>query len=185
MNPLSDHLIDIETLLNDYLGFDPARPLNEGDTLHQFVFSPTFHPPSTLVLEQSASGTTAYLAFLYSSVHKEVKAGCWQDIQPVDPEMMDAFSTAVLVTKPWELANVDTNSRDGILAGYRIQSTERSARFYAFNPIYEDHPGQIAWLRRGLCMAQELFQSADALLYLGGLQKYFVVVFSGLMESEN
>lgn len=174
MNSLGDHLIDIETLLNHYLGFDPARPLNEGDTLHQFVFSPTFHSPSTLVLEQSASSTTAYLAFLFSSVPKEGKASCWQDIQPVAPEMMDAFSTAALVAKPWELPNVNTNSRDGILAGYRIQSTERSARFYAFNPIYEDHPSQIAWLRRGLCMAQDLFQAADAVLYLESLQRYFV-----------
>ncbi|HEY9620694.1 MAG TPA: hypothetical protein V6C78_10010 [Crinalium sp.] len=176
MHSLGDHLIDIETLLNGHLGFDPARPLNVGDTLHQFVFSPTFHSPSTLVLEQSVSGTTAYLALLFSPVPKEGKAGCWQDIQPVAPEMMDAFSTAALVAKPWELPNVNTNSRDGILAGYRIQSTERSARFYAFNPIYEDHPSQIAWLRRGLCMAQELFQSADAVLYLESLQKYFVEV---------
>ncbi len=174
MHSLGDHLIDIETLFNGHLGFDPARPLNVGDTLHQFVFSPTFHSPSTLVLEQSVSGTTAYLAFLFSSVHKEGKADCWQDIQPVAPEMMDSFSTAALVAKPWELPNVNTNSRDGILAGYRIQSTERSARFYAFNPIYEDHPSQIAWLKRGLCMAQDLFQSADAVLYLGSLQRYFV-----------
>jgi hypothetical protein len=174
MNRFSDHLIEIETMLNDYLGFDPAQPLNEGDTLHQFVFSPTFHAPSTLVLEQSAQGTTAYLAFLYNSAHKEGKKGCWQDIQPVDPEMMAAFSTAALVAKPWELPNVDTYSRDGILAGYRIQSTERSARFYAFNPIYEDHPSQIAWLKRGLCMAQDLFQSADAVLYFESLPKYFV-----------
>ncbi|MBL1178927.1 hypothetical protein [Pantanalinema sp. GBBB05] len=176
MNSLGDHLIDIETLLNGHLGFDPARPLNGGDTLHQFVFSPTFHSPSTLVLEQSVSGTTAYLAVLFSSVPKDGKVGCWQDIQPVAPEMMDAFSTAALVAKPWELPNVDTNSRDGILAGYRIQSTERSARFYAFNPIYEDHPSQIAWLKRGLCIAQDIFQSADAVLYLESLQRYFVEV---------
>lgn len=174
MNSLSDHLIDIETMLNDHLGFDPARPLNVGNTLHQFVFSPTFHAPGTLVLEQSVKGTTAYLAFLHGSGHKEGKAGCWQDIQLVDPEMMVIFSTAALVAKPWELPNADTNSRDGILAGYRIQSTKRSARFYVFNPIYEDHPSQIAWLRRGLCMAQDLFWSADAVFYLEFLKKYFV-----------
>ena len=174
MNSLSNHLIDIETRLNSHLGFNPARLLNVGDTLHQFVFSPTFHSPSTLVLEQSAGGTTAYLAFLYDSDHKDGKAGCWQDIQLVDPEVMVAFSTAALVAKPWELPNAVTNSRDGILAGYRVQSTNRSARFYVFNPICEDHPSQIAWLKRGLSMAEELFWSTDAILYLGSLHKYFI-----------
>lgn len=35
MNSLGDHLIDIETPLNEHLGFDPARLLNVGDTLRE------------------------------------------------------------------------------------------------------------------------------------------------------
>lgn len=174
MDPLGDHLIDIETMLNDHLGFNPTRLFDLSDVLHQFVFVPTFHPPSTLVLEQSASDTIAYFAFLYDSVSEEGAAGCWQDVQPVAPDLMTAFSTAAMVARPWELPNAVTNSRDGILAGYRMQTTERNARYYVFNPINEEHPGQIAWLNQGLRMAQEIFRSADAVLYLKSLRKYFI-----------
>lgn len=173
MDSLGNHLIDIETELNGYLGFNTSRSLGVGEALHQFVFLPTFHPPSTLVLEQSASDATAYFAILDDSVSTEGAAGCWQDIRSVDPSTMAAFLAAAAVARPWELPHAVTNSRDGILAGYRIQTMEQSARFYAFNPTNEEHSGQIAWLKQGLRMAEEIFCSTDAAPYLESLRKYF------------
>ena len=173
MDSLGNHLIDIETELNGHLGFNTSQPLGVGEALHQFVFSPTFHPPSTLVLEQSASDATAYFAVLSDSASMKGSDGCWQDIQPIDLNTIAAFAAAAAVAKPWELPHAVTNSRDGILAGYRIQTMERSARFYAFNPTNEEHSGQIAWLKQGLRMAEELFCSTDAAPYLESLGKYF------------
>lgn len=173
MEPLGAHLQSIEESLNRRLGVDPSRPPGDGVEVHQFVFSPTFTPSSTLVLECSAHGTEALLAVAYDGVARDDDAGCWQDIRSVDSVVIEGFLDAAKTLEPWSLSNAKTYSRDGMLSGYRYRTATVDARFYAFNPDSEQHARQMAWLDRGVHLALEVFRSTDAVLYLEGLRRYF------------
>ena len=169
MAPLAAHVQRIEAALNACLGLDADRPPAMGAERHQFVFAPAFYPSSTLVVDASAGRLEAFFA-LARDLGSDGESGCWQDLQPVGEEASARFVRAARSIEPWRLPDADTYSRDGVLWGYRWQTAERAARFYAFNPERMEHARQIAWLGEGVELALGVFRSPDTRRYLERLR---------------
>jgi hypothetical protein len=172
-SPIVSFVQNIESILNESLGFDAARAslTNEHEAIHQFVFVPTFHSPATFVIEHRTNSITAYLALLESS---NAKGGGWQDVQLVTPVGWSAFSSITEALTPWTLPHAVTESRDGMAASYRVQTLAGSAGFCTYNPDRTQHAAHIAWLRHAVMFAEDIFRSTEAVRYLDALRIYFI-----------